>query len=140
MNERKFDLELLHKAVLTDLKAQGVNPSFHLKEEVDENGHTVKPIKWPACVLEFRNGSPDDTKTTYNLDRYLVFNVIDDYDSAIRIYGEVKKIYAFIENGIHIDGFEVEIIKNEEEGPYDDNSFKRMDLTYQIKIMQIMEV
>ncbi len=137
---RKLDITKLHTVILKTLKESNVNAGFELIEKRDKDGNITIPLKFPASVLEFTNATTDDTKTNLGVSRYLLINIIDDYDSNIRIYEELEKIYVAMGNKIKIDGFTVDLIKAEENGPADDNSFIRMEVVYQIKIYQLMEV
>ncbi|EAE9451236.1 hypothetical protein [Listeria monocytogenes] len=136
---RKLDITKLHTVILKTLKEKDVNAGFELIEKRDKDGNITIPLKFPASVLEFTNATPDDTKTSFGMNRYLLINIIDDYDSNIRIYEELEKIYSAMSEKIRIDGFTVDLIKMEENGPSDDNSFIRMEVVYEIKIYQLME-
>lgn len=134
---RKLDITKLHTVILKTLKESNVNAGFELIEKRDKDGNITIPLKFPASVLEFTNATTDDTKTNFGMSRYLLINIIDDYDSNIRIYEELEKIYEAMGEKIQIDGFTVDLIKMEENGPADDNSFIRMEVVYQIKIYQL---
>ncbi|EDO1202088.1 hypothetical protein FQS15_06455 [Listeria innocua] len=136
---RKLDIIKLHSVILKKLKEAKVNAGFELIEKRDKDGNITIPLNFPASILEFANSIPDDTKTSFGINRYLLINIIDDYDSNIRIYGELEKIYDVMEKKIKIDGFTVDLIKKEENGPSEDNTFLRMEVVYEIKIYQLME-
>lgn len=137
---RKLDIAALHKMLLTALRGAGVNAGFQLKEETDATGKVTKAINYPATVLTFITGLPEDTKTSYGMTRYLTLNIIDEYDSFIRIYDHMAKVYGVFSEKLEIDGFTIEAVKGIENDPSEDNGFLQQELQYTLHIQQIMEV
>ncbi|RQW65698.1 hypothetical protein DUK53_15010 [Listeria sp. SHR_NRA_18] len=137
---RKLDIAALHKLLLAALRGADVNAGFSLKEETDATGKVIKAINYPATVLTFITGLPEDTKTSYGMTRYLTLNIIDEYDSFIRIYEDMAKIYGVFSEKLEIDGFTIDAVKGVENDPSEDNGFLQQELQYTLHIQQIMEV
>ncbi|WP_239255571.1 hypothetical protein [Listeria ilorinensis] len=137
---RKLDLKEIHKQLLANMKAAGLNASFSLAEEIDEEtGEVTNPINWPACLLEFAEAMPDDTKTSMGIDRSLIVHLIDDNQTNVRIYDELEKLYEVMAGGLEIPGFSLAIVEGQQIGPEreDESKFLRMDIYYTLKVQQI---